>query len=125
MSELLLREEVYAVIGAAIEVHREMGCGFMEAVYQESLQLEMFMRDVPFESLKPLPVHYKGQRLKKEYVADFVCYGQLIIEIKSMEKLTSREEAQLLNYLHATGLRVGVLINFGSDGKLEWKRMVR
>jgi GxxExxY protein len=125
LTELILRDEVYAVIGAAMEVHRELGFGFLEAVYQEAMELELRQRNIAFEAQRPLSVLYKGQRLKKEYLADLICYDQLIVELKALEYLSGREEAQLLNYLKATGLRVGLLINFGNSAKLEWKRFVR
>lgn len=124
MSELLLRDEVYAVIGAAIEVHRELGAGFLEAVYQESLEMELALRGIPFVPQQPLTIRYKGRPLKKEYIADVICYGQVIVELKALDHLSGKEVSQLLNYLRATGLRVGLLINFGSHGKLEWKRLV-
>lgn len=122
--ELLFKEEVYAIIGAAMAVHTELGCGFLEAVYQESLGLELSWRGLPHEAEKILPVQYKGTVLKKHYIADFLVYGEVIIELKAQEKLVPRDEAQLINYLHATGKRVGLLINFGSVGKLERKRLV-
>lgn len=122
MKELLLREEVYAIVGAAMEVHNELGNGFLEAVYQAALKVELKNRQIPFESEKSLPVFYKGQKLGVEYRADIICFGQIIVELKTLDRLTSKEEAQILNYLNATGLRVGVLINFGSRSKLEWKR---
>jgi GxxExxY protein len=125
MTELLFKDEVYAIIGAAIEVHRELGPGFLEPVYQEALEVEQTARNIPFERLKHLVIYYKGRPLIKEYIADLICYGQIIVELKALDRLTSREEAQVLNYLKATGLRVGVLINFGSVGKLEWKRLIR
>lgn len=125
MTELLLKDEVYAVVGAAIEVHRELGPGFLEAVYQEAMQVELSARSIPHEPLKPLRIAYKGTLLAKEYIADFVAYEQMTVEIKALERLGGREEAQVLNYLKATGLKVGLLINFGSAGRLEWKRMVR
>ena len=125
MTELLLKEEVFAIIGAAIEVHKELGPGFLEAIYQEALEIELESRELPFEAQKPLVILYKKRRLKKEYVADLVCYGQIIVEIKALDRLSGKEESQILNYLKATGLRVGVLINFGSSGRLEWKRFVR
>jgi len=125
MTDLILKEEVFAIVGAAIEVHRELGPGFLEAVYQEALEMEMKERGIPFESQKPLRISYKGKTLNKEYVADLVCYGQVIVELKALDRLSANEEAQVLNYLKATGLRVGVLINFGSHGKLEWKRFVK
>ncbi len=125
MTELILKDEVFAVVGAAIEVHKELGSGFLEAIYQEALEIELESRELPFEGQKPLVICYKKRRLRKEYVADLVCYGQIIVEIKALDRLSGKEESQILNYLKATGLRVGVLINFGSSGKLEWKRYVR
>ncbi len=120
--ELIFREEVYAIVGAAMEVHSVLGNGFLEAVYQSALKLELAVRQIPFEVEKELPVFYKGQRLETFYRADLICHGKIIVELKALERLTGREEAQILNYLKATGFRVGVLINFGSRGKLEWKR---
>jgi len=125
MTELILKEEVFAIVGAAIEVHRELGPGFLEAVYQEALEMEMKERGIPFEPQKPLRISYKGRLLSKEYCADLVCYGQIIVELKALDRMSGTEEAQILNYLKATGLRLGLLINFGSHGKLEWKRFVK
>lgn len=125
MTDLLLKEETFAIIGAAIEVHQELGPGFLEAVYQEAMEIELARRHIPFQAQQPLRIVYKDQVLKKEYQADLVCYGQLIVELKALERLTGREEAQILNYLKATGCRVGLLINFGSHGRLEWRRYVR
>lgn len=125
MAQLLFKEEVYSIIGAAIEVHRELGDGFLEAVYQEALEMELTDRAIPFEAQKPLPIYYKKRRLSKEYIADLVCYGKIIVELKALNTLTQKEEAQILNYLKATGLRVGLLINFGSAGRLEWQRFIR
>jgi GxxExxY protein len=122
--ELILGDECYAVIGAAMEVHSQLGPGFLEAVYQEALEMELSSRRTPFEAQKTLTISYKGQVLKKEYVADVICYGQIIVELKAMERLTGKEESQILNYLKATGFKVGLLINFGSHGKLEWKKFV-
>jgi GxxExxY protein len=122
--ELILGDECYAIVGAAIEVHCELGPGFLEAIYQEALEIELGSRRIPFEAQKPLTVSYKGRRLKKEYVADIICYGQIIVELKAMDKLSGREESQILNYLKATGLKVGLLVNFGSHGKLEWRKFV-
>jgi GxxExxY protein len=125
MTKLLFEHETYAIIGAAIAVHSELGPGFLEAVYQEALEIELHAKHVPFERQKALTILYRGKPLKKEYLADFMCYGQVIVEIKALSRLSSVEEAQLINYLKATGLRVGLLINFGAAGKLEWKRLVR
>ncbi|MDX9979113.1 MAG: GxxExxY protein [Lentisphaeria bacterium] len=120
--ELILKDEVYAVVGAAMEVSNELGAGFLEAVYQEALAMELEARQVPFVQQEPIGICYKGRRLFKEYIPDFVCFDQLIVEIKALKQLTSVEDAQLLNYLKATGKPVGVLLNFGTP-KLEWKRM--
>jgi GxxExxY protein len=124
-TDLLFKDEVYAIYGAAIEVHKELGPGFLEAVYQEALEIELQDRGIPFEAQKPLPIYYKGRLLKKEYIADLLCYGTIIIEIKSIKQLSEKEDAQALNYLKATGLRLGLLINFGSYGHLERKRLVK
>jgi len=120
--ELISKDEVYAIVGAAMEVSNELGSGFLEAVYQEALQIELEERKIPFAAQVPIQISYKGRRLAKEYIPDFICYGHIIMEIKALKQLTSVEEAQLLNYLKATGKPVGVLLNFGSP-KLEWKRM--
>ncbi len=124
MENLLYRDEVFEIVGAAMEVHTELGNGFLEPVYQESLEIELALRKIPFESQKRLDLFYKGVELKKEYIPDFVCYGKIIVEIKALERLTNIEYAQIINYLKVTNLKVGVLINFTSKGKLEWKRFV-
>ena len=123
--ELVYGEEVFRIVGAAIEVHRELGAGFFEAVYQEALELEMLERMIPFSSQHSFRIRYKNEILRKEYVADLVCWERIIVELKALDRLTSKEESQVLNYLKASEMRVGVLINFGSYGKLEWKRFVR
>lgn len=124
MSELLFKDEVYKIVGAAIEVHRELGPGFLEPVYQEAMAIELASCSIPFEAQKALQVIYKGYKLKKEYVPDFVCYQQIILELKALAQLSGIEEAQALNYLKATKFRVALLLNFGSHGKLEWRRLV-
>jgi GxxExxY protein len=125
MAELVLKEEVYAVVGAAIEVHRELGAGFLEAVYQEAMERELVLREIAFEAQRELIIHYRGQPLSKIYVCDLLCFDTVLVELKAMDKLTGREEAQLINYLKAAGLPVGLLINFGAHGKLEWRRLVK
>ena len=125
MAELLLKDEVFAIIGAAIEVHRELGPGFLEAVYQEAMEIELADRGIPFVALQPLTIRFKNRVLKKPYEPDLLCYDQVIAELKALNQLSGADEAQILNYVKATGLRVGLLINFGSVGKLEWKRYVR
>ena len=124
MSKLLCKNEVYAVVGAAIEAYNELGAGFLEPVYQEALEIELAERRVLFEAQKELQIRYKGRLLKKTYQADVIAFGKVIVELKALDQLTSREESQVLNYLKATGLEVGLLINFGAEGKLEWKRFV-
>jgi GxxExxY protein len=117
--------ETYAVIGAAIEVHRQLGHGFLENVYQEAFAVEMTIREVPFKREVELPIRYKGQILACGYRADFVCYGKIIVELKAIKELTEREQAQILHYLKATGYSRGLLINFGSTSRLETKRFIR
>lgn len=125
MAELLLKEEVYAIVGAAIAVYNELGRGFLEAVYQEAMELELGWRGILFEAQKELCIFYKGECLKKKYFADLFCFGNVLVELKVMRQIGSSEEAQLLNYLNATNIRVGVIINFGDPGRLDWNRMVR
>jgi GxxExxY protein len=124
MTELLLKQEVYDIVSAAIAVHRELGPGFLEGVYQEALEIELGLKAIRFEAGKHLQILYKGQPLSKDYIADLVCFDKIIVELKALERLSGREEAQVLNYLKATGLHVGLLINFGSQDRLEWKRYV-
>lgn len=124
MVELLLKDEVYQIVGAAMDVYYTLGRGFLEPVYQEALEIELGRRNIPFEAQKELKIEYKELKLKKEYVADFICYGQIIVEVKACQGLTAREEGQLINYMKATRMRVGVLINFCSQVRLEWKRYV-
>ncbi len=120
--ELILGDEVYAIIGAAMEVSNVLGCGFLEAVYQEALEMELCERLIPFVRQVELGITYKGKELTKKYVPDLICFDQVIVEIKALKQLSPIEDAQLLNYLKATGIPVGVLLNFGTP-KLEWKRL--
>ncbi|MBN1864903.1 MAG: GxxExxY protein [Victivallales bacterium] len=115
-------EQTYAVIGAAMAVHRELGHGFLEAVYQAALEREFISQQIPFEREVRLLVSYRGERIA-EYQADFICYGNVIVELKALQKLTGVEEAQVINYLKATGFNRGLLLNFGSPG-LQHKRLV-
>ena len=123
MEEYILKDECYKIIGACMEVHSELGSGFLEAVYQEALAIEFEEREIPFDSEARLNVYYKGKKLNKHYNADFICYDQIIVEIKAMEGLTDEHLSQVLNYLKATGFRIGLLINFGSS-KLQYKRVI-
>lgn len=122
--EPILKDEVYAIIGAAMEVYNVLGPGFYEAVYQEAVEIELKRRGIPFESQKTLKIFYKGVTLSKEYVADLHCFGQIVVELKAQDKLASRDASQVINYLKATGCKVGLLVNFGNASELEWKRFV-
>lgn len=122
--ELLLKDECFAIVGAAIEVHRELGCGFLEAVYQEAIEIELKQRSIDFDSQPSLRIPYKGELLKKEYIPDVICFGAIIVELKALDQLTGKERSQILNYLKVSQMKLGILINFGSSGKLEWERFV-
>ncbi len=124
MTDILLKQEVYRIIGCAFEVYNDLGTGFLEPVYQEAFELELRDQGIEFEAQKRLQIFYKGRPLSKEYVADLIVIGQIVVELKAEEKLQPRDEAQLLNYLKATRMRVGLLVNFGAFPKLEWKRFV-
>lgn len=123
MSNLIYKEEVYAIIGAAMDVHNELGVGFLEAVYQEALEVELASRSIPFSSQPLIPIHCKNQVLKKTYIADLLVFEKIIVEIKAIDRFSGHDEVQLLNYLKATDLELGLLINFGA-AKLEWKRLI-
>jgi GxxExxY protein len=122
--ELLLKDETYRILGACFEVYKEKGCGFLEAVFQECLDLEFDLQGIPAKAQVPLALSYKGKPLKQHYVADFICYNKVIVELKAVSKLTDEHRAQIQNYLHATGLRVGILVNFGHFPKVEYERFV-
>ena len=116
-------EKTYKIIGAAMAVHKELGCGFLEAVYQEALEREFRIQEIPFISQFQLQIVYKGVALNKTYIADFVCYDSVIIEIKALSKMSGIEEAQIINYLKASKFDIGLLLNFGA-GSLAYKRFI-
>ena len=123
--EIVYKEESYRIMGACFEVYNEKGCGFLEAVYQECLEIEFEMQGIPFVSEKDLSLNYKGKPLKQRYTPDFICYDKIIVELKAVSALADEHRAQVHNYLKATGMRLGLLINFGHHPKLEYERIVR
>jgi len=124
MIELIYKEESYKIIGACFEVYKEMGCGFLEPVYQECLEKELTLQGIPFDAQKIVALNYKGQKLDKVYKPDFFCYDKIIVEIKAVSTLNNEFRAQTINYLHATNMRLGLLINFDHFPKIEHERFV-
>lgn len=124
MAELIFKDEVYAIAGAAMEVYYTLGVGFLEPVYQEALAIEFNGRGIPYVREPHLELAYKDVSLGKTYRPDFVCYDRIIVELKTQFRLTGVEESQIINYLKITKKRVGLLMNFGALPKLEWKRYV-
>lgn len=122
--ELLYKDESYKIIGACFEVYKEKGNGFVEPVYQECLEMEFGLQGIPFSAQATLRLSYKGQELKQRYIPDFMCYEKIIVELKAVTQLTDEHRAQVLNYLKATGYRLGLLINFGHYPKLEYERLI-
>lgn len=125
MAEIVYKEESFAIIGACFEVYNDKGPGFLEAVYQECLEIEFALRKIPFVAQAELTLSYKGRALRKKYQPDFLCYGKIIVEIKAVGALADEFRAQVHNYLKATSLRLGLLVNFGHKEKLEYERIVR
>jgi len=120
---MICDEQTYAIIGAAMTVHRELGHGFLEAVYQDALAIELADQNIPFAREVELPVAYKGKILSTAYRADFVCYEEVVVELKALNRLTEKEESHLINYLRESGIQRGLLVNFGAKS-LQYKRMV-
>lgn len=125
MADLKFEEESYRIRGAVFEVYREMGCGFLEAVYQECLEREFNKQGIPFVSQQELVLRYKGDQLTQIYKPDFICFRHIIVEIKALKELGNEHRAQTHNYLKATGLELGLLINFGHYPKAEIERIVK
>ena len=121
---LIFEKESFALRGAFFEVYKTLGCGFLEAVYQEALAQELKLQAIPFQEQMELKLQYKGIPLKQTYKPDFVCFGNIVVEIKAVENITPEHEAQLLNYLKITGCPLGFLVNFGHYPKIEIKRFV-
>ena len=118
-------QESYAINGAAMQVYNKLGIGFLEAVYQEALALEFSKRGIPFEREKELKIYYDGQELKTTYRADFVCYGDIIVELKAVSELDDSHRSQVYNYLKATGFKLGLLYNFGHADGLQYERKLK
>ena len=117
MSEIIYKEKCYNIQGAIFELYREMGCGFLEAVYQECLEKELTFKSIPFISQPELKLDYKGELLEQTYKPDLICYGQIIIELKAVKEIAPEHKAQVINYLKATKLKLALLVNFGGYPK--------
>ena len=123
--EIVYKDESYRIVGACFEVYNEKGCGFLEAVYQECLEIEFEMQNIPFAAQQDLALDYKGRPLRQRYTPDFICYDKIIVELKAVSELKDEHRAQVHNYLKATGMKLGLLVNFGHHPKLEYERIVR
>ena len=122
---LLYEEETYKVLGACFEVYKDKGCGFLEAVYQECLDIELSLQSIPFEIQPSVSLSYKGHALRQTYIPDLICFQKIVVEIKAVSSLDDTHRAQLHNYLKASGHRVGLLVNFGHHPKIEHERIIR
>lgn len=122
--DLIYSNESFAIRGAVMKVYNTLGCGFLEAVYQEALAIELEKRNIPFEREKELSIFYEGHLLQKKYFADFVCFDKIIVELKAVKELDDSHRSQIYNYLKATGFKLGPLINFGNYKKVEIERKV-
>jgi GxxExxY protein len=122
--KLLYKEECFKIQGAVFEVYKEMGSGFLENIYQECLEREFTIRTIPFQSQRELSVYYKGVQLRQSYKADFICYESIVVELKAVKDVAPDHKAQLFNYLKATKLRLGLLINFGHYPKVQIVRVI-
>lgn len=123
-NRIILADESFKIIGAALEVHSIIGCGFTEPVYQEALEEELRIREIPFNREKTYEFTYKGKVLSKTFRPDFVCYDKVIVELKAVDDFTDEHFSHVYNYLKATGMELGILINFGKKS-LEYKRIPR
>jgi|SRR5690554_618978 len=121
--DLIYKEECYAIQGAIFDVYREMGCGFLEAVYQECLEKELRSRNIPYVAQPELQLNYKGEPLRQKYKPDIIGYDKIIIELKAVKTILPEHQAQVLNYLKATGMRLGLLVNFGTYPKASITRL--
>ena len=125
MTEIIYKKESYAIVGACFEVYNEKGCGFLEPVYQECLGIEFDHQEIPAIGKPALTLSYRGRILKQTYQADYICFGKVVVELKAVSALVDEHRAQLLNYLHATGFELGLLVNFGHYPRLEHERIAK
>jgi GxxExxY protein len=121
---IIHRDESYAIMGACFEVYKEKGCGYLEAVYQECLEIEFASRNIDYRAHPALAISYKGHSLKSKYTPEFICFGKIIVELKATSALTDEHRAQIHNYLRGTGLRLGLLVNFAHHSQLDYERIV-
>ena len=124
VQDLIYKEEVYAIMGGCFAVYKDKGCGFLEPVYQECMEIEVDHLKLPSVPQPQLALTYRGRTLKQTYRPDFICYGKIVLELKAVSALVDEHRAQVLNYLNATGFKLGLLVNFGHYPKLEWERIV-
>ena len=124
MADIVYKEESYTILGSCFNVYNDKGCGFLEPVYQECCDIEFTYQNIPHLAQMALQLTYRDQVLKQCYKPDFVCYGKIILEIKAVSQLTDEHRAQLINYLNATGMKLGILLNFGHQRTLEYERIV-
>lgn len=124
MAEIIYREESYKIIGACFEVYKAKGCGFTEPIYQECLELEFRLQNIPFVSQPLMELDYKGTKLQQHFRLDFICYDSIIVEIKALSKLTDVCRSQVLNYLNGSRYRLGLLVNFGHHPRIEYERII-
>ena len=122
--KFIFSNETYSILGACFNVYKQLGCGFLECVYQEALEIEFAFQKISFESQKELKIKYRGKILKQTYKPDFICYNKIILEIKSVSNIADEHRAQLLNYLHASRFELGLIVNFGHFPKLEHERLI-
>ena len=124
MAEIIYKDESYRIMGACFEVYKVMGCGFVEPVYQECLELELVLQELPFKPQAELTLIYKGRTLTSKYIPDFILFEKIVLEIKAVKQLADEHRAQVHNYLRATGYRLGLVVNFGHYPKVEYERIV-
>ena len=124
MSEILFKQEVFQIIGGCFAVYNDKGHGFLEPVYQDCMEIELEHLSIPFDAQRELALSYRGRTLRRSYIPDFLCYDKIIVELKAVKELCDEHRAQVLNYLKATGLQLGLLINFGNQRGLQWERII-